>query len=128
MNPFVTREGGEGVLGPSSIWPMLQQEAQFQQSAANIDRGLEKAYQERTPEPMGITAATNFLNTFKAQTLNHNQLHLPSAPHLPENRSMDPPSSFSFEQIIAARRPALHPERERRRNALGDEGTSGRKT
>ena len=98
MNPFVIREGGQGVLGPSSVWPMLQQEAAFQQSAANIDRGLEP-YQGVTG-PMGITAATQFLNTFKAQTMNHNQLTY-LQPFIFQNRHMDPPTAFSFEQIIS---------------------------
>src|ERR1019366_8753475 len=39
MNQFVTREGGQGVYGPASVWKDLQGETQFQQLTASISAG-----------------------------------------------------------------------------------------
>ena len=39
MNQFVTREGGQGVYGPASVWQDIQGDGQFQQLTANINNG-----------------------------------------------------------------------------------------
>ena len=99
MNPFVIREGGAGVLGPASIWPMMQQEAQFQQLSAKIDQGFEP-YDGSDTGPVGYQNAVNFLQSYKASTLNHTQLNYLKG-FLNHGLSMDPPGSFSFETVIA---------------------------
>ncbi len=99
MNPFVIREGGSGVLGPASVWPMMQQEAQFQKLSAQIDQGL-PPYDGSDDGPVGYQNAVNFLNNYKALSLNHQQLSYVQG-FMNHGLSMDPPGAFSFESVIA---------------------------
>jgi hypothetical protein len=87
MNPFVIPEGGAGVLGPASIWKMLQDETSFQQAAAAIDQGQE-------PYEPGLQNALDFLNNFRTLTTAHkNFMH--------GRMKMDTPDAFSFEAVMA---------------------------
>ena len=56
MNQFVTREGGQGVYGPASVWKDLQGETQFQQLTASINAGALRT-RTRTAGP-GTTSAS----------------------------------------------------------------------
>ena len=98
MNAFVTPEGQAGVLGPGEIWKMLGQEADFHALAADIDHG--KTPFDGISGPNGLVNALGFLNKWRTMTLNHKDL--PYRLHQVHARqSMDPPSSFSFESMMA---------------------------
>ena len=99
MNPFVIREGGSGVLGPASIWQSLQQEAQFQQLSSTIDQGI-SPYDGTDDGPTGYNNAVNFLQNYRTLSESHNQLTYMQN-FMYSNLHMDPPTSFSFESIIA---------------------------
>ncbi len=98
MNQFVIPEGGSGVLGPDSIWTMMQQEAAFQQTAASIDQGLSPY--EASTGPDGVTNALAFLNNFRTLTQQHNT-YLYSRNFMRTGMHLDPPDQFSFESIMA---------------------------
>jgi hypothetical protein len=71
-NPFVIREGGQGIFGPANFWDMMAKEAQFHAVAAQIDHGLQP-YEDVTG-PNGIQNATAFINNFRDLTQNHADL------------------------------------------------------
>jgi uncharacterized protein DUF4953 len=97
-NAFVRPEGGTGVLGPGEIAKALTQEADFHALASKIDHG-ESPYQASEGK-QSLINATNFLNTWRNMTLNHNRLqHLKRYSHMYVMR--DAPEQFSFLQIIA---------------------------
>jgi hypothetical protein len=98
-NPFVIREGGAGVYGPGNIWKILQDEAEFQQRAADIDRGRDP-YNTHLDGAAGVQEVANFLNRWKALTINHRDWDLKKDKVHPMVH-MDAPDAFSFEQIIA---------------------------
>ncbi len=98
MNPFVIREGGQGVLGPGAIWKLLKDEAEFKTLAAKIDRG-EAPYEDVTG-PHGLDHATSFLNHFRELTLSHRQL-VYRKNFLHRGMHMDSPEAFSFEAVVA---------------------------
>ncbi len=97
-NPFVIREGGQGVYGPGNIWKMVQAETEFHQQMAKIDQGL-SPYEDVTG-PSGLTNATNFLNKFRDLTINHKKLER-SQHMVHPYMHLDEPSAFSFEQIMS---------------------------
>lgn len=98
MNPFVIREGGAGVLGPDSVWKMLQDEAKFQKTAALIDQGL-SPYEDATG-PNGLQNALGFLNNFRDLSRAHQQYTYAKS-FFHKAMHMDAPSSFSFEGVMA---------------------------
>jgi hypothetical protein len=69
MNPFVVREGGKGVFGPTGYWDMMAKEAEFQKIAADIDHGLTPF--EDVTGPNGLKNATDFTNKLRDLTINH---------------------------------------------------------
>jgi hypothetical protein len=100
MNQFVIREGGSGVLGPESstrLWKMMQDETEFQQLAAKIDRGEDPFTDVNGPQ--GSSNALGFLNRWRDLTKNHKQLGYERA-FLQGGFRRDAPSSFSFDQIM----------------------------
>jgi hypothetical protein len=99
-NPFVIREGGAGVYGPTGFWQKLQKEAAFQQAAANIDKGLQPY--DAVSGPDGVRNAVNFLNDFRQLTIAHKDyLHAKHFVHRGLGMRLDAPGAFSFEQIAA---------------------------
>ncbi len=96
MNPFVIREGGQGIYGPANFWDMMTQEAQFHQVAAQIDRGLEPF--TGVTGPQGIQNATAFINNFRQLTQNHSDLQY-AKQFIYRQQVYDPVSAFSLEQI-----------------------------
>jgi hypothetical protein len=98
VNPFVIPEGGGGVLGGTAIWPMMQQEAQFQALAAQIDQG--NAPFEDVTGPDGLTNAVAFLNNLSSLSLAH-QNYVYSKNFIRGSMHMDTPDAFSFEAVMA---------------------------
>jgi len=97
-NPFVIREGGAGIYGPSAFWAMMEKETEFQKIAADIDRGLEPF--EGVTGPDGLRNATAFHNKFRDLTINHKQLDLARA-YMFHQQVWDSASAFNFMQIMA---------------------------
>ncbi|HLZ09181.1 MAG TPA: zinc-dependent metalloprotease, partial [Chloroflexota bacterium] len=96
MNPFVIREGGQGIYGPANFWKMMEQEAQFHQIAATIDRGLDPYV--GVTGPQGIQNATAFINNWRQLTQNHADLEY--AKHFIYRQQVyDPVDAFSIAQI-----------------------------
>lgn len=98
MNPFVTPEGGRGVLGPGEIWPLMQQETEFQDLARQIDRG-EAPFEDVTGSG-GLKNATTFLNRLRSLTLAHQDLAYRKN-FIRPNMHLDSPEAFSFETVVA---------------------------
>ena len=98
VNQFVVREGGTGVYGPSTIWPMLDAQRQFHMLAGTIDRGLEPYTDVEGVE--GVKNATAFINNWNDLTTSNGgyQLARNFAPHA---ATFDEPGAFSFESVIA---------------------------
>ncbi len=98
-NPFVIREGGQGVYGPGQVWKMVEDEAEFHQTMAKIDQGL-SPYADVTG-PHGLDNALGFLNRFRELTTNHKKLDRAIASMIHPYMHFDAPSAFSFEQMMA---------------------------
>ncbi len=98
LNPFVVREGGQGVLGPASMWPMMQQDAQFQALSSSIDHGI-SPYDGTDTGLTGYENAVSFLNQYRSMSLNHRQLNYLQG-MMGNGLSMDSPSAFSFQTVI----------------------------
>jgi hypothetical protein len=98
MNPFVVREGGAGVYGPSSIWQMRKDEAELHQRASDIDHGLTPYSIGSGPE--GIKNASDFLNRMRSLMINHQKLQRAKMVQFPYIKA-DSPDAFSFESMVS---------------------------
>jgi hypothetical protein len=96
LNPFVIREGGKGIFGPSNFWDMMVTEARFHQVTGTIDRGLEPFV--GVTGPQGLQNATAFLNDFRQLTQNHADLEY-AKQFIYRQQVYDPVSALSIEQI-----------------------------
>jgi hypothetical protein len=101
MNQFVTREGGQGVYGPASIWQDIQGDGQFQTLTANISAGpspYADAY-NGTGYTFGVQAAANFANQMRDATTAHQKLQLDQMV-MNQNLHLDVPGAFSLETVM----------------------------
>ena len=97
-NPYVVREGGNGVYGPAAVYKMLQAEAEFQDIAARIDRG-EIPYEGYTGTN-GLKNASEFLGKMRALTTNHRNLGFAKEAMIPRNTHMEPVPPALYEQAL----------------------------
>jgi hypothetical protein len=101
MNQFVTREGGQGVYGPASVWHDLEGETQFQQLTANISAGpspYPDAY-GGTGNSFGVQAAVDFANQMRDATTAHRKLQIDEMV-MNQNLHLDVPGAFSLETVM----------------------------
>jgi hypothetical protein len=99
MNPFVIREGGNGIYSPpaiSAFWQMADQETQFHQIAANIDRGLQPF--DGLSGTSGLQNATAFANNFKDLMINHRNYTIMKG-YMSNAAQTDPVDALSMTQI-----------------------------
>jgi hypothetical protein len=96
MNPFVIREGGQGIYGPAQFWDMMAKEAQFHAIASKIDKGLEPF--TSVTGTQGLQNATDFINNFRDLTQNHADLQYVKQ-FVYRQQVYDPVSAFSLTQI-----------------------------
>ena len=97
-NPFVIREGGNGIYGPAAYWDMMAKESEFQKIAAVVDQGLSPF--EGVTGTEGLKNATAFHNKFRDLTINHKNLET-SKVYNYRQQVYDTPSAFNFIQIMA---------------------------
>ena len=97
-NSFVTREGGGGVYGPSSMWKMLRAEREYHTLAAAIDRG--QAPYDDTEGADGVKNASAFINRWRELTTNHRVLDIAMKVQ-PLARTLDELPPVSFDNVIA---------------------------
>jgi hypothetical protein len=97
MNLFVTREGGQAVYGPASVWAALQQETAFKQLTATISNGSEP-YQA-ADGAQGVVNAAAFANQMRDATNGHQLLQLMRSVVYP-GVHMDVPGAFSIETVM----------------------------
>jgi hypothetical protein len=97
MNPFVIREGGNGVYGPPAFWAMMTKEVEFQKIAASVDRG-EFPF-EGVTGPDGLKNATDFTNKLRELTINHTKLEQAKSSVF-RQQFWDAPSAFNLVQIM----------------------------
>lgn len=98
-NPFVVREGGQGVYGPGAIWKKYQDEAEFHRRMADIDRGKDP-YDMTATGTQGVQAVAGFVNRVRDLLNNHRELEF-MKPNIHPMVHRDSPDAFSFEQIIS---------------------------
>jgi hypothetical protein len=98
-NPFVIREGGQGIYGPTNFWNMMEQEAAFHAASANIDKGLDPV-EGGIEGPGGIAAATSFINNWRQMTQNHADL-VYAKNFTTRSQVYDAVSPFGFNQIMS---------------------------
>jgi hypothetical protein len=101
MNQFVTREGGQGVYGPASVWQDIQGEGQFEQLTANISLGpspYTDAY-NGTGYTFGVQAAVDFANQMRDATTAHQKLQIDQMV-MNQNLHLDVPGAFSLETVM----------------------------
>jgi hypothetical protein len=98
MNPYVVREGGNGVYGPAGVYKMMQAEAEFQDIAAKIDRG-EIPYAGYTGTD-GLKNASEFLTKMRTLTTNHRNLGFAKEAMIPHNTHMEPVDVLSIERAF----------------------------
>jgi hypothetical protein len=99
-NPFVIREGGAGIYGPTNYWDMMEQEAAFHAQAAQIDLGQDPVQGGITTGPAGVQAATDFINTWRQMTQNHADLQYAKL-WTTRSQVYDAVSPFGFNQIMS---------------------------
>jgi uncharacterized protein DUF4953 len=113
LNPWVTPEGGTAnTPGDQSatMWQMIQNEAQLHQLEGQIDRGT--APFDVNDIANGEASALNFLDQYKALTVNHHALQyaLKQLPYMP---GAGRPVAFqdtadAFSMVAAVQRDARH--------------------
>jgi Met-zincin len=97
MNLFVTREGGNGVYGPASVWQHLQDEAEFHALTAKMNNG-ETPYEDASG-PEGLHNAAAFANRMRDLTRSHVEYdRMKTFIHGALHR--DAPDAFSLESVI----------------------------
>jgi hypothetical protein len=97
MNPFVVPEGGNGVYGPAAVYPMMQKEAEFQQTLAAMDKGDETYSPYDFMSNTGLTNAVSFLNRMRDLTHNHREMEFAKMAMVPRNVYMEPVDVLSIE-------------------------------
>jgi hypothetical protein len=98
MNPFVIREGGNGIYSPpaiSSFWQMADQEAEFHKIAADMDHGLAPF---DASGAAGLANATAFANHFRDLTINHRNYTIMKG-YMSNAAQTDPVDALSMTQI-----------------------------
>jgi hypothetical protein len=107
MNPFVIREGGQGVFGPPAFWDEMATEVQFQKAMAQVDQGIDPtgattggAGLVGTSGASGLANTTAFGNQLKVWMQNDKLLETTSVYNM-RQLAWDPPSAFNFVQIMA---------------------------
>ena len=97
MNLFVTREGGQGVYGPASVWQHLQDLTQFNAISAQINEG-QTPYDDPSG-PNGLLNATAFANSFRDLTRSNLEYQRMQG-FIQDNVRRDSPDAFSLESVI----------------------------
>jgi hypothetical protein len=105
-NQFVTREGGQGVYGPASVWKWLQNEVVFQNLTAEISNGL-------TPDPAGgfsydttadygnsgVQSSVAIANAVRNATVGHQQW-MNAQTIIDHDLHKDVPGAFALETVM----------------------------
>ncbi len=97
-NPFVVREGGQGVLGAANMWTLMQQEAAFQTLSTSIDHG-DVPYDGSDDGMAGYQNAVGFLSNYQSLSQGHRQYSYLQG-MLGHGLAMDSPTAFSLESIV----------------------------